>query len=650
MRKAMLLGFTLMALSGSLPALAADEEGTSPAAPYVSLRAVPRQARVVPGETFPVALEIRLSDGWVYYSPAPGEEARKIGVPPARIRTVAEGMTAGETLWPADFLHPAESGFPAVWSYRGRLTVYVPLSVSADAAPGERTIVLQPTGQICGPAGCLELQGFAGRANFAARTRVVVAAESQVDPAWEEDVSLAEGLAKARTAAALEAAHRRRQADAAEDALSGGTEAPAGFGAALGVALLAGLTLNVMPCVLPVLPIRILSLVETAGRSRRRFVTMGLAYAGGMMAFFAGIAAINTVLKIALGTGFDLNQGFQHPAVIVGLAMVLVATAANLLGVFEVVVPGKIAALELNVQNLAAGHVRAALMGLLTAVLATPCSFAFLAAATAYAQAAPLPEGTAVLLGIGAGMTFPHAVLAAFPSLVDRLPRPGAWMERFRRTAGFLLLLVAVWLFSTLRDGSAQPFRQIAWAVVLVFCLWVWSSWVPCDASLSRKIFLRSLAVVLAFGSGLWLLRPPAKTGLEPVSFDAVKMERARSEGKTVLVRFTASWCLKCLQQEYQVYRDPRLADAIRTWGVVYLEGDVSRADSPAAEWMHRHGYGAGIPLTIVFPPRGKPLPPMRSDLTAERLIEALRRAATEGKNPVEEERKVDEPAGKLVN
>ncbi|MBN1555869.1 MAG: thioredoxin family protein [Phycisphaerae bacterium] len=621
--------FCVAVLLTAGPVAAQFSDAPTTAKDVLTLRAIPRNISVIPGETFYVAMEIRIADGWVYYSPVPGEEAQKVGIPPAQIDVQTDSMRVGEIRWPMDFLKPGDVGFPAVWSYKKKAVIYVSLSVPADAAAGERTITLQPRGQICGAGGCVNIQGLIGDANFAATTKIAVGNESKRSPAWEEDQSLEEGLANAKTVEQLRELHKK--VTTVESQAESGIEekdSSRGFFVAVGIALLAGLALNIMPCVLPVIPIRILSIVELAGRSRRRFVTMGLAFAAGMMLFFVGIAAINVVLKLVWSVGFDINEGFQYPIVVVTLAMIVVAMAANLFGVFNVIVPSKVAGLETNVQSHAAGHVKSVFMGFMMAVLATPCSFAFLATALAYAQTATLLKGTVVILAIGLGMSVPHAVLAAFPSLVNRLPKPGRWMELFKQSSGFVLLLVAVWLFSGLRDGgSSYPYWKIAWAVVFVFCLWMWSSWVRYDAPMRKKLLVRGIAVVLAFGSGLWMLRPPSQPLIEPVKFSVAEIDEARAEGKTVLVKFTANLCLKCKQQDYYVYNTPKVADAIRRLGVVYMKGDVSRADQPAAIWMHEHGYGSGIPMTIIFPPKGEPYPPMRSELTIDMLIEALQKA-----------------------
>ncbi len=591
---------------------------------YMTMRAVPEKTRAARGEMFFVALDVQLAKDWAYYGPVPGLAAEAVGVAPARLDVQAGAFRVGEIRWPADHLKPAAYDFPAVWAYTDRAIIYVPLTVPKDAPLGPETITLRPRGQICGPGGCVDLRGFSSQEDFVSTATVTVADSSQPDPAWRGD--LAEGLAQARTVEQLRVDHTQASAGFIEPDAGAGGELS--FWGAIGVALLAGLVLNIMPCVLPVIPIRILSIVEMAGASRRRFVTMGLCFALGMMLFFAAIAGINVVLKLAVGSSFDLNQAFQSPAVIVALAMIVLALAANLLGAFNVVVPRKVVGLESAVQARAAGHAKSLGMGVMMAVLATPCSFAFLAAALTYAQTAPLAAGTAVILAVGLGMSAPHVLLAAWPQLVDRLPKPGRWMELFKQTTGFVLLLVVVWLVGTLRgEGSSYPFWVTAWGVILVLCLWMWGGWVRYDASWRRKWLIRSLAVVLAAGSGVWMLRPPAPPLLEAVPFNEAGIEEARRDGRVLLVRFSAAWCVKCVQQDYQVFDTPVVAKAVRDLDAVYMKGDVTRGDSPAAKWMRRSGYGAQVPMTIIVPPRGQPFPPIREELTAELLIEKLQAA-----------------------
>ena len=590
-----------------------------PAGEYITFEAIPSHLQVVPGQNFHVALDARIVSDWVFYGPDPGGPVK-----PASLSVHAPDFRVGETLWPKDSPKATDFGDRTIdiHSYEKRTVVYVPVTVPPDTKPGQYEIAIEPIGQVCGDS-CIDIQPLAGDRKVTISTTVTVGGSTEVNPRWENDAAVSLGLSAART---VEQIRLARVGETPSPSAGGEQEgADLSFWSAVAVALLAGLTLNIMPCVLPVIPIRILSIVQMAGQSRRRFVTMGLGFALGMMLFFVGIAAINVILKLTLGRAFDINEGFQNPAVIITLSMIVLALAANLFGVFNIVVPTRIAALESDVQGSRSGYLKSIGMGVMMAVLATPCSFAFLAAALTYAQSASLAAGTVVILAVGLGMSAPHAMLAAFPQLVDKLPKPGKWMELFKQFTGFVLLLVVVWLLSTLRgDGSGYPYWVIAWGVILVMCLWIWSNWVRYDAPLKKKIVVRGVAAVLAVGSGVWMLPPSPAPLLAAEKFDPGAIARARGDGKVVLVKFTATWCAKCLQQEYQIFNTPEVVRAIRERGVVYIKGDVTRGDMPAAKWMRENGYGVRIPMTLIFPPTGAPLPPLRSELTSELLIQKL--------------------------
>ena len=589
---------------------------------------------VEPGQKFHVALMGKIAPGWVYYGPFPAGPAKgaamEIKIAPAegsQARSAA-GAVVERILWPATHVKPTDigTGMANMNVYTDSVVIYASLKVSPSAAPGQAfTITLTPTGQLCKET-CVDLQPAYGQP-ITAELTVRVGSQTRANPAWAGPV--AAGLSQAKTVEQIrkDTSDDNSAASQASGVASLAPESRLGFWTAIGVALLAGLALNIMPCVLPVIPIRVLSIVQLAGESRRRFVTVGLAFVGGMMLFFLGIAGLNVGLKLTVGRGFDLNEGFQSPAVIITLAMIVVALAANLFGVFNVIVPSSVMAMGQG-QSRRGPHVKSLGMGLMLAVLATPCSFAFLAAALTYAQIAPLLAGTLVILAIGLGMSAPHAMLAACPSLVDRLPKPGQWMEIFKQSTGFVLLLVAVWLISTLRgDGPGYPFWILAWAVILVMCLWMWAGWLRYDTPLRKKLLVRGLALAMAAGSGWWMLTPPGEPMLHGEKFDWARIQQVRESGRVVLVKFTATWCVKCLQQEATVFSDPALAQAIDELGVYYVKADVSQTSTPGAKWMHENGYGVKIPLTLIFPPAGAHLPPMYSDLTAQKLIEKLEQA-----------------------
>jgi thiol:disulfide interchange protein DsbD len=247
------------------------------------------------------------------------------------------------------------------------------------------------------------------------------------------------------------------------------------------------------------------------------------------------------------------------------------------------------------------------------------------AAVFLWAQGQSLAAGTAAIVLMGVGMAAPHALLGAFPKLVDRLPRPGRWMELLKQSMGFVLLPVAVWLLGTLRREYIP--WAVAYAVVLVFCLWMWGSWVRFDAPLGKRLLVKGIAVVLAVGAGVWMLTPPEPPAAPERSF-AEQIADARREGNTVVVKFTADWCLECIVVERRVYRDDEVKRRLAADDVVYKIGDVTERWMPAARLIGE--LRGAPPLTVVYPPRGEPIF-LPGGIDAADLLDALGKARQAG-------------------
>lgn len=585
---------------------------------YISASAIASHTSVAPGQTFHVAIELSIADHWVYYSPDP---RGKIAVMPGLLGVEAGAMTAGETLWPKTYAKDGGDLIGVQMVYQHRAIIYVPLTVGADAAPGSQEIVIKPLGQICEDDGiCIPIEGVE------AVVRVQVASSSEPNPAWSARDELPAGLAQAVTAEQLKAGHSAEITPAKRIAQSRyGWWAELSTVAALALAVVGGLIFNIMPCVLPVIPIRILSVVEMAGGTRRRFVTLGLAFAGGIVLFFAGLAGVNLALRLATNQALNVSDHFQYPAVGISMAMVMVAVAANLFGVFSVIVPSGVASLESKVA-VRRGHLKSVIMGFMMAILATPCSFGILFGVMAWAQVKSPMLGTMVFLMLGFGMAAPHAVLAAFPVLIDKLPKPGQWMELFRQAMGFIMLGVALWLFSWLAEDK-YPFWVIGFAMVLTMCLWVWAKWVRYDAPLSRKLAIRVPAVALTIVAGLFMLPRSAPPELVFAHFDEAAIQAGRSRGDIVLVKVTANWCTECYVIEHRVFRRSEIAEAMKDRGVLAIKADVTDRASPDSKWV-KDNFAAAPPLTIIYPTGGGEPVLLPGGFSPADLIEALDLAA----------------------
>ena len=613
---------TLLAAAAA-PAQSADPfaaVGAAGQGAHVTVRAVPSHNRVTPGQTFHVAVDIRIDDGWVFYAPNPGPYA--IG---ASITTDAPGLAVRTTLWPGHKQKPTSLGEQTVVNnvYERRVVVYVPLEVPADAKPGWVTVIVTVAGQIC-ETSCIDVKGLT------ASIPIMVGPLTAANPAWLQDPAFAAGLPLAKPVTrpadtpATAAAPQAMPDIPKMEFIVFGKGGDVGLWAGLGLAVLAGLILNIMPCVLPVIPLKVLSIVEQAGQSRRRFVTMGLAFAAGIVLFFLGLVALNLVLKLATGSALNWGQHFQYTWLRVSMAVLIVLVAANMFGLFNVTVSGKVAAAEDSVRG-RGGHLSSLGMGFFVGILSTPCSFGILTAAIVWAQGKSLAVGSLALLLIGVGMAVPYVILAALPKLVDRLPKPGRWMELFKQSMGFIMLLVAVWLIATgSRDGYA--FWVVAYMVVFSFCVWMWGSWVRYDATLRRKLIVRGIALLLAVGAGVWMLRPPATGGVNMEKFDWAQISRLRAEGNVVVVDLTAAWCLTCKTVELNIYRDADVAAHLSASNVRAFHGDVTTADLPANALKNALN-NEPVPSTVVLGKPGRPAILLRGLFSKSDLFKAIEKA-----------------------
>ena len=368
---------------------------------------------------------------------------------------------------------------------------------------------------------------------------------------------------------------------------------------ALGLAFVAGLSLNIMPCVWPVLPLIVMRIVEQTKQSKGRSVAMGLAFCFGILLFFACLAGANIVLQMFYGTVLQWGDQFRNPAFVAGMAILLVVLALFMFGVFTISVPSAIA----GKSGSGKGYPGAVGMGFLAAVLSTPCSFGILAAAFAWAQGQPLPLGTFAIMVIGVGMAVPYAILTSMPGLLNRLPKAGRWMELFKQAIGFVLLVIAVKLISALPE--VRRMGVVYFAVVLGFCVWMWGGWVGYNTKPSRKWLIRIIAVVLAIAAGWLFLPAPAGELIDWQPYDVDLIEVALVEKRPVMIKFTADWCFNCLVVDKMVYSRKDVAKLIKEKGVLAIKADTTEKDYPATLALKKKYEEPGVPVTVLHLPDG---------------------------------------------
>ena len=365
---------------------------------------------------------------------------------------------------------------------------------------------------------------------------------------------------------------------------------------ALALAFLAGLTLNIMPCVWPVLPLIVMRIVGQAKQSRSVSTAMGFAFCLGILLFFAILAGANIVLQVFYGTVLQWGDQFRNPTFVAAMTLLLVLLAMFMFGLFSITVPSAIS----SRQSTGKGYISAIGMGLLASVLSTPCSFGILAAAFAWAQSQTLFLSTTAIMIIGVGMALPYAVLTSIPKLLNKLPKPGKWMELFKQGIGFVLLIIAVKLVLALPE--ARTTGVLYFSVILAFCVWMWGTWVDFGTKPLKKWTVRLAAVVLAVLSG-WALLPSAKELIDWKPYEAAAIETAIEQQRPVLIKFTADWCLSCQTVQKVVYSRKDIADLIKRKNVLAIKADTTEKEFPATIALENIYNEPGVPVTMLFVP-----------------------------------------------
>jgi len=392
---------------------------------------------------------------------------------------------------------------------------------------------------------------------------------------------------------------------------------------ALGLAFLAGLILNIMPCVWPVLPLIVMRIVNQAKQSRGVSAALGLTFCLGILLFFALLAGANIILQVFYGTVLQWGDQFRNPAFVATMSLILVLLAMFMFGVFTITVPAAIS----SKQPSGRGYFSSVGMGFLAAILSTPCSFGILAAAFAWAQSQPLAPATLAIMVIGVGMALPYAVLTSIPGLLNHLPKPGRWMEMFKQGIGFVLLVIAVKLVNALPETRISG--VLYFAVILSFCTWMWGTWVSFGTKPAKKWLVRITAVALALSAGWTFLSPPADELIDWQSYDDQTIQTAIEQQRPVLIKFTADWCLSCQTVEKTVYSRKNIAELIEQKDVLAIKADTTEKSFPATIALQQIYNEPGVPVSMLFIPGNEEPLKWRGIFFARELKQQLEKLET---------------------
>lgn len=604
------------------------------------------------GHKATLAVVFTVPAGWHIQSARPYDKY----LIPAQLQVdPAPGLEFGPVEYPQGKDIPARglSDDPNLSVYGGTVIFLVPVRVLDEAAPGPRTITATLSTGACNDKSCLEKQSTpltlhidvtpmieesqpanvelfkqaraqefypAGTQPAAASTTPVVAASGAARPAAGVDVPL---LSEAEQLALI-ARSNYQPAEKAEYSLL----------TMVLFALVGGMILNIMPCVLPVIPLKVLGLIQQAHGNRRLSLLHGLTFSAGIIFLFVVLAIVFR------SAGLFYGEQFSSSAFIIALAMVILALALSMLNIWTINPPAAVYALD----QPHSGYFGSFMNGVLATLLATPCSAPYLGIVLGWALQLPMLATVAVLALVGLGMALPYLVLAVFPAGLDKLPRAGRWTELIKQFLGLVMLGVALYLITRIADVALWPWVLFFGLLVGAAC-WAWGQ-LPAPETPAQRVWMirAAVLVLLALGGiGIYfaaretasplpaataaqVARLPARsTGDDWQDFNLALLQKALAQGRPVVIDWTASWCINCRVVERTVLGNAEVKALLRQRNAVLLRADLTGPNPPAKALNAKLG-GASIPVLAVFLPSQPERPiVLRDDYSAARLLKALR-------------------------
>lgn len=550
------------------------------AKPKVTASLVSEVKAAASGESFRIAVKLEHQPHWHTYGKV--LPADVIGKPTTLKWTLPEGWTVEELPWPDTHEVPSTDGKTSQ-GYDG--TVYLPAKITPNGKSGNvGEISVKVDALVCDPQNCMPTKPEA-------TLTVALADKAEADPAMAEvfgqmTSAPASGAAEAKTPATVAKAPERS------------------FAGYLLFAFVGGLILNVMPCVFPVLGIKIMSVVQQAGEDKRQVLMHGLAYTFGVLICFWALGGL--VISLGKAWGFQL----QSPGFVYGLCAFFLIFGLNMAGLFEIGASAVGVGADLQAKQGVSGSF---FSGLLATIVATPCSAPFLGPALGYAVTLPAVQALLMFTMIGLGLASPFLILSLFPKLVSSLPRPGAWMESFKQGMSFLLfgtVAFLAWVLTGMVEGQPMLFTLFGLVIVALGC-WIYGRWsLPHKPQRTRIIAV--LLTLLCVGGGLAFGWPQVEKGavsggshveggLTWEAWSPEKVAELRAANKAVYIDYTAKWCFTC-QVNKRVYKDATLQKLIADKKVVLLKADWTNEDPRITKALSDLGKAA-VPVNVLYTP-----------------------------------------------
>jgi len=526
------------------------------------------------------------------------------------VSEATEGVLSEPPVYPRATPFEVDFVDAPIMSFEGRTVIYLPIRLNLNAPGGDVFVKVGVEYQACAPTYCLMPQ------------RAVHTAELPLAPRDAKTTSINRELFSAYESRAAAGPQRLIPFKLFGLGFALDPESPLTAAMILVLAAFGGFLLNFTPCVLPLIPIKLISLSNAAAADRRRCLSLGLFTYAGVLGFWVALGGI-----VSMVSGFtSTNQLFQYPAFTIGVGLVIAVMAVGMFGVYSVRLPGMIYALNPRQETLAG----ALGVGVLTAVLSTPCTAPFMGTAAAWAATQQPAVTIATFSAIGAGMGLP-SLLAAFPRLVRRVPKTGPGSELLKQAMALLMLAAAAYFIGigigTLLSDPAAPAGRLHWWPVMILCAAA-GAWTGLRA-FTLSSGKRAKALWASVGAGIVVLSlygAARLTDTGPIAWAAYtpdRLERAFKEHKTVAMIFTAEWCLNCKALEQGVWGNPELVRLVSEPSVLPIKVDLTGSNPEGRKRLQAAG-SLTIPLLLVYTPDGQPI--FRSDFyTADQVMVAIR-------------------------
>ena len=414
-----------------------------------------------------------------------------------------------------------------------------------------------------------------------------------------------------------------------------GKEGAAAVALLLFFAFVGGIILNLMPCVLPVLSLKLFSLIKQAGQSRSRLVALGISTTAGILASFWALAGIVAAIK-AGGGAAGWGMQFQSAGFIAFMVVILTAFAMSFFGVFEVWLPGS-ATTRMDAAGHKAGLVGAFFTGALLVLLSTPCSAPFLGTAMGFAFTASTPVLFLFFTAAGLGLALPYLVVCAFPAVLKVFPKPGKWMVKLQKAMGVLLLATVAWLLWIVNEQAGNTGVALFLGIVLVSGVFsfIIGKFAPPGVAFWREAVLFGAAVIALAGGWFTFAAPQyekvlsdrfnarmAKQVLEDgwYRYSPQLVAEFAKAGRTIFIDATADWCLTCKANEAAVLSDQALLQKLDSAGVVRMKADWTRETPEVNELLYSMGK-SGVPAYAIYPKGDKSKQVVLPELLTSGLI-----------------------------